>query len=144
LRAALLSALQLCGGDPPRLLAACAPPPPPPSNPSSSTPAAREHRYPVNRVNLHDYTGTAFVANAAIPHSPPPAAHSPALPSVTLAALRHARSQLQGMKADVSRMLRVTRAQVTAMQKSFQIAVDAAKSIRRTCLTATVLPHVHH
>ena len=44
------------------------------------------------------------------------------------------------MKADVSRMLRVTRAQVAAMQKSFQIAVDAAKTIRRTCVSATVRP----
>jgi hypothetical protein len=40
----------------------------------------------------------------------------------------------------VSRMLRVTRAQVAAMQKSFQIAVDAAKTIRRTCVSATVRP----
>lgn len=34
-------------------------------------------------------------------------------------------------------MLRVTRAQVGNMQKSFQIAVDAAKTIRRTCVSAT-------
>ncbi len=48
--------------------------------------------------------------------------------------------QLQHVSADVSRMLRVTRAQVAAMQKSFQVAVDAAKTIRRTCVSATVRP----
>jgi hypothetical protein len=112
----------------------------PPPNPPLSAPAARVHRYFYNREHSHVRTGASFVANAAASHSPTPAAPSPAPPSSKLAALRHAQSQLQGMKADVSRMLRVTRAQVTAMQKSFQIAVDAAKTIRRTSVTATVRP----
>ena len=80
-------------------------------------------------------TGKSFVANVS---ATAPSLSVPSAVPDKQAVLHRARLQLQGMRLDVVRMLRVTRAQVAALHKSFQIAVDAAKTVRRTCLTHNV------
>ena len=146
LRAALQCALQLCGGDPDRLMAACALPV---NLPLLFAPHPRANAAPLFFFSSFRCIVVSLVPAgkefaAGLPPSPAPSARSTALPSAALSSLHHARLQLQSMRSDITRMLLITRSQVAAMQKSFQIAVDAAKTIRRTCVSANVTPPSHY